>query len=95
MNVKAYDGFIDSIVGRDPDGLIDFEPPMDSKERAWELAGVIKERSLTEEEAAELQHYRELEHILRMAKARARLRKQQNFATALNAGVSASEPVKP
>lgn len=34
MRVKAYDGFIEFIVARDPDRLIAFEPPVDAKERA-------------------------------------------------------------
>ncbi|MBV9267789.1 MAG: hypothetical protein JO061_16590 [Acidobacteriaceae bacterium] len=43
-----------------------------AQERALQLLELAKENRLTPEQASELEHFTELEHILRMAKARAR-----------------------
>jgi hypothetical protein len=68
-----YLNLIDFIAaGTTPEAVADFRP---SPEAQQELAALIereKAGSLSPQEKAELDHFMELEHILRMAKARAR-----------------------
>lgn len=47
--------------GTTPQSVVDFQPSPEAQQRA-----------LTAEQESELEHFTELEHILRMAKARAR-----------------------
>ena len=49
-----------------------FQPSAESQRRVAELVAREKDAGLSADERAELDHYVELEHILRMAKARAR-----------------------
>jgi hypothetical protein len=50
-----------------------FRPSLKAQKRVAELIAREKENGLLTEEKSELDHYLQLEHILRMAKARARL----------------------
>jgi hypothetical protein len=59
--------------GSTPEQVANFHPSPEAQARVAELVEREKEVRLTPEEAAELGHFLELEHILRMAKARARL----------------------
>ncbi len=69
----AYFEIIDFIAaGTTPEAVVDFRPSTESQERVAELTDREKESSLSVEERAELDHFLELEHILRMAKAKAR-----------------------
>ena len=73
MASPAYLQFIDFIAsGTTPEGVASFEPSPESQQRVSELVEREKGAGLSPEEKAELDHYVELEHILRMAKARAR-----------------------
>jgi hypothetical protein len=58
--------------GTTPQAVVEFMPSPAAQQRAVELLEVAKEDKLTPEEQSELEHFTELEHILRMAKARAR-----------------------
>ena len=58
--------------GTTPEAIVDFQPSPAAQQRALELLELAKEDRLTPEQESELQHFTELEHILRMAKARAR-----------------------
>ena len=58
--------------GTTPQTVVDFQPSPAAQQRVLELLEVAKEGSLTPEQKSELEHFTELEHILRMAKARAR-----------------------
>ena len=51
---------------------MDFQPSPSAQQRALELLDLAKQDRLTPEQESELEHFTELEHILRMAKARAR-----------------------
>ena len=55
--------------GTTPQAVIDFKPSLAAQERALQLLELAKENCLTPEQASELEHFTELEHILRMAKA--------------------------
>jgi hypothetical protein len=58
--------------GTMPQAVVDFQPSPSAQHRALELLDLAKEDRLTPEQESELEHFTELEHILRMAKARAR-----------------------
>ena len=58
--------------GTTPQAIVEFQPSPAAQERAVELLDLAKHGQLTLEQESELEHFTELEHILRMAKARAR-----------------------
>ena len=69
----AYFEIIDFIAaGTTPEAVARFRPSPDAQQRVIELMEREKEQGLSQEEKAELDHFMELEHILRMAKAKAR-----------------------
>ena len=75
MNVTtpAYFEIIDFIAaGTTPDLVVHFRPSAEAQRRVAELVEREKAARLSSEEKAELDHFMELEHIMRMAKARAR-----------------------
>jgi hypothetical protein len=75
MNVTtpAYFEIIDFIAaGTTPDAVAHFRPSPEAQRRVAELVEREKVARLSSEEKAELDHFMELEHIMRMAKARAR-----------------------
>jgi hypothetical protein len=59
--------------GTTPEDVANFHPSPEAQRRVGELIERERESTLTPEESAELAHFLELEHILRMAKAKARL----------------------
>ncbi len=59
--------------GTTPQDVINFRPSAEAHARLAALIEREREAQLTAAEAAELNHFLELEHILRMAKAKARL----------------------
>jgi hypothetical protein len=71
----AYEEFVDFLAaGTTPQGVIDFRPSEAAKARVVELIRLQKSGSLTSDEAAELNQYLQIEHLMRLAKARARER---------------------
>jgi hypothetical protein len=69
----AYFEIIEFIAaGTTPEAVADFRPSSEAQRRVADLIEREKEENLSLEEAAELDHFMELEHILRMAKAKAR-----------------------
>jgi hypothetical protein len=58
--------------GTTPEAVAHFRPSLEAQQRVAELIEREKEYELSPEEKAELDHFEELEHILRMAKAKAR-----------------------
>ena len=69
----AYFEIIDFIAaGTTPEAVADFRPSPQAQRRVAELIEREKVLALSQEEEAELDHFMELEHILRMAKAKAR-----------------------
>jgi len=69
----AYFEIIEFIAaGTTPQAVAHFQPSPEAQKRVAELLELDKEPGLSPEEKAELDHFMELEHILRMAKARAR-----------------------
>jgi len=73
LATPAYLEIIDFIAaGTTPESVLQFQPSHEAQERVEELIDREKEGGLSLEEKAELDHFMELEHILRMAKVRAR-----------------------
>jgi hypothetical protein len=71
--IPSYLEIIDFIgAGTTPQAVVDYHPSAESQERAAELIARERDGNLSPEEKAELDHFMDLEHILRMAKARAR-----------------------
>jgi hypothetical protein len=69
----AYFEIIDFIAaGTTPEAVAHFRPSPEAQRRVAELIQSEKEGALSTDEKAELNHFLELEHILRMAKAKAR-----------------------
>jgi len=58
--------------GTTPQAVVDYRPSPEAQNRVAELIQREKEGNLTSEEKSELDHFMDLEHILRVAKARAR-----------------------
>jgi hypothetical protein len=71
--VKAYEEIVDFIAaGTTPQNVIAFRPSEAAQERVADLLRREKDDRLTAEEKLELDHYLQLEHLMRLAKARAR-----------------------
>ena len=70
---RAYDEIIEFIAGgSSPRSVVAFRPSEKTRARVAELLSREKAGELAPEEASELEHYSQLEHIMRLAKARAR-----------------------
>jgi hypothetical protein len=71
--IPSYLEIVDFIAtGTTPQAVVDYHPSADAQQRVAELIERDKDGTLSSEEKAELDHFMDLEHILRMAKARAR-----------------------
>ena len=69
---RAYEELVDLIAGgTTPGKIIAFRPSEASKNRALDLIQRKKMDSLSVDESSELEHYLQLEHLMRLAKARA------------------------
>ena len=69
----GYTEFIDFIAGNNPEAVAHYRPSREAERRLADLIDREKSEGLSPEEKAELDHFIELEHILRMAKAKARM----------------------
>lgn len=68
----VYLELIDFIAaGTTPEQVIAFRPSANAQERVEELIAKEKEDGLSQDEGSELRYFFQLEHILRVAKARA------------------------
>jgi hypothetical protein len=71
----AYNEFVDFIAGgTTPESVIANRPSEATKARVFDLINRQKTASLDPEESAELSQYLMIEHLMRLAKARARQR---------------------
>jgi hypothetical protein len=74
---RAYEEVIEFIAaGTTPSNVVAFRPSDATKERVAELIRRKKSGEITPDENSELEHYLQLEHLMRLAKARA----QQHLA---------------
>jgi hypothetical protein len=71
--MRAYEEIIEFIAaGTSPTGVISFQPSGAVKERVVDLIRREKSGGISPEEKLEFDHYLQLEHLMRLAKARAR-----------------------
>ncbi|MPY90558.1 MAG: hypothetical protein GEU99_21875 [Luteitalea sp.] len=71
--VRAYEEIVDFLAaGTTPGTLVAFRPSQRTRTRVADLIDREKTSSLSLEERSELDHYLQLEHLMRLAKARAR-----------------------
>ncbi len=71
--LRAYEELIDFIAaGTTPDNIVAFRPSEETKQRVADLLRREKTTGLTPDETSELERYMQLEHLMRLAKARAR-----------------------
>ena len=74
---KSYDEIIDFIAaGTTPEAVVAFRPSESVQQRVAALLERSSEGSISAEEQSELEDYLQLEHIMIMAKARARQHSQ-------------------
>lgn len=77
--ILAYDEFVDFIAaGSTPQSVVDFRPSDETKTHVADLIRRQKTESLSPDETSELNHYLQIEHVMRLAKARARQRLQRS-----------------
>ncbi|HLL73197.1 MAG TPA: hypothetical protein VK363_17295 [Pyrinomonadaceae bacterium] len=70
--MRAYEELIEFIAaGTSPRNVVAFRPSSEVKERVAELIRREKTDYLPPDEKSELEHYLQLEHLMRLAKARA------------------------
>jgi len=70
---KAYEEVVDFIAaGSNPSTVVAFRPSDATRDRVAELVAKERAGALTTEDSSELEHYLQLEHIMRLAKARAK-----------------------
>ena len=71
--IRAYDEFVEFIAaGTTPQTIADFQPSDATKSYVADLIHREKTSGLSADERSELNHYLQLEHTMRLAKARAR-----------------------
>jgi hypothetical protein len=75
--MNACDEVLDFLVGNIPAQMLaDFHPSEPARQRVWALIEKEKVMGLLPEEKLELEDYLKLEHLLVLAKAKARLAEQ-------------------
>jgi len=70
--VRPYEEIVEFIASLSPREVIEFKPSAEARQRVWDLLGRQKTTPLPSDEKTELDHYLEVEHLMRLAKARAR-----------------------
>ncbi len=71
--MKVYEEVIEFIAaGTSPTGVVAFQPSVEVRARVADLIARAKATGLPPDEQVELDHYLQLEHLMRLAKARAR-----------------------
>ncbi|MBC7807024.1 MAG: hypothetical protein H7145_12840, partial [Akkermansiaceae bacterium] len=68
-----YDELVKFLVAENPERFAHFQTTEKMRERVWELVRREKSGGVAEQEKAELDTYDQLEHVMRLAKAQARL----------------------
>ncbi len=70
--MKPYEELVQFIAALSPREVVDFKPSEPARQRVWDLIERQKTGTLPAEDKSELDHYLEIEHLMRLAKARAR-----------------------
>jgi hypothetical protein len=74
---NIYDSLADFMASIDAQRVLAFHAPVQLQERVEDLLDKKENQPLTARELEELDHYMILEHIVRLAKSRARLKLAQ------------------
>ncbi len=72
QNYKAYQEVVDFIASTNPAKVLVFKPSDEAKQRVSDLIEREKLDGLNQEETSELDYYMKIEHLMRMAKIKAR-----------------------
>ncbi len=72
MATLAYQEIVDLIAGANPAGVVSFRPSENAQARVADLIEQEKTQGLSQDERRELDQYMQLEHVMRLAKAKAR-----------------------
>jgi hypothetical protein len=72
-SVQPYEEIVEFIASLSPREIIEFKPSDEARERVWGLIERQKQEPLAAADKVELDHYMEVEHLMRLAKARARM----------------------
>jgi hypothetical protein len=71
--LRAYEEVVEFIAaGSTPGKVVAFRPSEATRERVADLLRREKAEGLSTDESSELEHYLQLEHLMRLAKARAK-----------------------
>ena len=70
--MKPYEELVQFIAALSPREVVDFKPSEAARARVWDLLEREKAAPLPADDKSELDHYLEIEHLMRLAKARAR-----------------------
>jgi len=74
VTASAEQEIVDFIAsGTTPDSILSFRPSIEAAQRLEDLIDREKDGVITADEKSELDHCLHLEHLMRMAKAKARL----------------------
>ena len=75
--MKAYEEIVEFIAsGTTPSNVVAFRPSEKTKERVADLIEREKTSGISPDEESELNHYLQLEHLMRLAKARSSTHRQ-------------------
>ncbi len=73
--IRAYDELVDLIAsGSGPEVVAGFQASVATRQRVEDLLAREMQRALSPDEESELAHYLHIEHVMRLAKARAHTR---------------------
>ena len=71
----VYEEIVDFITARiAPEDMANWTPSEEARAEVWRLLQAEKDGALSDAERAELNHYLELEHLMRLARAKANQR---------------------
>jgi hypothetical protein len=72
QSYKAYQEVVDFIASTNPAKVLVFKPSDEAKQRVSDLIEREKIEGLSQDETLELDYYMKIEHLMRMAKIKAR-----------------------
>jgi hypothetical protein len=72
QNYKVYQEVVDFIASTNPAKVLVFKPSDEAKQRVSDLIEREKLGELNQDEISELDYYMKIEHLMRMAKIKAR-----------------------
>ena len=71
--LKAYEEVVEFIAaGTSPQNVVAFRPSEETRQQVFDLIEREREEGLSDDEKSELDHYLQIEHLMRLAKAKAR-----------------------